>query len=394
MKILIVNTDYPDFLDWLYQEHAGLDERSYEEQIRVRAGSLYGVADFYSSNLRVLGHEAHDIYANNETLQLAWAFRHGSAMNEHGRLKRTAESFMRIAKSMTVGSPVRYLRQYVGSGSTKIGRSWNVQYELLMAQVKHYKPDVLLNQAVDSISGRFMKEAKPYVRLIVGQHAAIPLPTEEDLGAYDLMVSSFPATVEDFQRRGLCAHLWRLAFEPRVLSALSLREKKWDISFIGSLFAVHNSRVNLLRLLCGHFPQLRIWSPTVGGLPKVSPIRAHYMGQAWGRQMYDILSSSKLTINHHGDVAPYANNMRLYEATGVGTCLLTDWKPNLCDMFAPGREVLAYRRDEECVELVRRYLGQDGERETVARAGQDRTLREHTYYHRMQEFVGIVEKYL
>jgi spore maturation protein CgeB len=36
----------------------------------------------------------------------------------------------------------------------------------------------------------------------------------------------------------------------------------------------------------------------------------------------------------------------------------------------------------------------DEEREEIARAGQRRTLTEHTYYHRMQELVDIVQRYL
>jgi len=66
MRFLIINIDYPEFLGWLYSRHPGLEEQSYEEQMRVRAESLFGVADFYSSNLRKLGHEAYDVHANNE----------------------------------------------------------------------------------------------------------------------------------------------------------------------------------------------------------------------------------------------------------------------------------------------------------------------------------------
>jgi spore maturation protein CgeB len=86
--------------------------------------------------------------------------------------------------------------------------------------------------------------------------------------------------------------------------------------------------------------------------------------------------------------------MRLYEATGVGTFLLTDHKRNLADLFEPGREVVAYRDADECVELAGYYLTHDEEREAIARAGQQRTLREHTWYHRMQELVDIVRCYL
>jgi len=110
--------------------------------------------------------------------------------------------------------------------------------------------------------------------------------------------------------------------------------------------------------------------------------------------MYEILRSSRLTLNQHGNKEPYANNCRLYEATGMGTCLVTDWKPDLHELFEPGKEVVAYRSAEECVELIRYYLDHDDEREAIARAGQQRTLREHTYYHRMQELVEIVRNHL
>jgi spore maturation protein CgeB len=110
--------------------------------------------------------------------------------------------------------------------------------------------------------------------------------------------------------------------------------------------------------------------------------------------MYQVLRDSFVTLNHHGDVLPYANNLRLFEATGVGTLLVTDWKANLHEMFEPGKEVVAYRTSEECAEMIQYYLEHDKKREAIASAGQQRTLRDHTYYNRMQVLVDIVRKYL
>jgi len=119
------------------------------------------------------------------------------------------------------------------------------------------------------------------------------------------------------------------------------------------------------------------------------------MGTAWGIEMYQILQASKMTLNHHIGIAEsYANNMRLYEATGVGTLLITDWKVNLHEVFEPGREVVAYRSPEECAEMIEYFLDHEKERQELAHAGQQRTLREHTYFCRMQELAGIVRKYL
>ena len=85
--------------------------------------------------------------------------------------------------------------------------------------------------------------------------------------------------------------------------------------------------------------------------------------------------------------------MRLYEATGMGALLITDWKQNLHELFEPGTEVVTYRSVEECVELIRHYLAHPAERETIARAGQARTLRDHTYRQRVEEMVSIIEPY-
>ena len=60
------------------------------------------------------------------------------------------------------------------------------------------------------------EEDQPRVRLLVGQHAATSLPDHGDYSCYDLVVSSFPPTVEFFQRKGIPAVLHRLGFDPEV----------------------------------------------------------------------------------------------------------------------------------------------------------------------------------
>jgi spore maturation protein CgeB len=111
--------------------------------------------------------------------------------------------------------------------------------------------------------------------------------------------------------------------------------------------------------------------------------------------MYRLLQGADIALNQHINVAEnFANNMRLYEATGVGAMLITDHKDNLAGLFEPGKEAITYRSADECAELVGYYLAHDAERQTIARAGQERTLREHTYYHRMKELVEIIQKHL
>ena len=73
--------------------------------------------------------------------------------------------------------------------------------------------------------------------------------------------------------------------------------------------------------------------------------------------------------------------------------MITDWKKDLHEMFDPGKEVVAYRTPEECVELIRYYVDHEDERQAIARAGQERTLKEHTCYERTRELLDIVRKY-
>ncbi|RPH82019.1 MAG: glycosyltransferase family 1 protein [Nitrospiraceae bacterium] len=394
MKFLIINTDYPDFLYWLYALHPGLEDRSYKEQFDTRAESLFGVADFYSANLIQLGHEAREIHANNEWIQRAWAREHGIIVHGPATAVRKGSGLLRRVPTVASSAPVRWLKSCARPllrPRMKQDASWF--YDILSAQIKHDKPDIILNQDMGGVSVAFLAEMKPHYRFLVGQHAATPLTMDSSFQCYDLMISSFPPTVEMFRRQGFSTALNRLGFDPRILARLLPTQQKFDVALVGSFSDVHSSRVVFLNTLYAKLDQpeiIKVWAPTVDHLPVESPIRRQYMGPAWGHQMYEILNASKMTLNHHGDVLPYANNMRLFESTGTGTLLITDWKDNLHEMFEPEKEVVTYRSPEECAEKIRHYLTHEAERQIIASAGQARTLRDHTYQHRLQEFADLV----
>jgi len=43
-----MNTDYHEFLNWLYVQNRGLEQQPYEVRMRARNESLFSTADFYS----------------------------------------------------------------------------------------------------------------------------------------------------------------------------------------------------------------------------------------------------------------------------------------------------------------------------------------------------------
>src|SRR5262249_58010843 len=105
MKFLILNTDYPEFLSWLYSHQPALRQAPYGEQLQARMKSLFGVADFYSSNLRRLRHEAWDIDANNEIMQRAGAREHGIQVKQENPPRPNVE------RPTLETRPLRYMKR-------------------------------------------------------------------------------------------------------------------------------------------------------------------------------------------------------------------------------------------------------------------------------------------
>ncbi len=370
MRILILDPCYPEFLNSFYAENPGLQESCYSEQWRAFMDQFFGAADFYSSNLTKLGHEALEVIPNSELLQSQWAKEHDLKLNNQWTITK---------RRGLVPWPQRTRRP-----------DWID--EVLLAQIRDYRPDILYVQDVNNTSPELLGEARSFARVIAGQ-IACPIAPETNLQNYDLMISSFPHYVEYFRAQGLNSQYLRWAFEPRVLEKMENTEAG-GVVFVGGLSRQHQERINLLEAIAAKQP-LEFWGYGVESLDADSPLRKAYRGSAGGLKMYQLLRNAKIAINHHINAAEnFANNMRLYEASGVGTMVLTDYKQNLNGLFEVGKEVVAYRSFDECREMIAHYLSHEPERESIARAGQQRTLREHTYYHRMQELIDILTPHL
>lgn len=72
---------------------------------------------------------------------------------------------------------------------------------------------------------------------------------------------------------------------------------------------------------------------------------------------------------------------------GCGGFLLTSPVEDLNRYYAPGREVGVFSSHDELVEKIRYYQDHEDERSAIARAGYERTIREHIYVHRFTEIV-------
>jgi spore maturation protein CgeB len=64
---------------------------------------------------------------------------------------------------------------------------------------------------------------------------------------------------------------------------------------------------------------------------------------------------------------------------------------DLDQFYVPGKEIVLYTTLDDLVEKVRYYIAHETEREAIARAGYERSIREHTYEKRFRK---IFEKVL
>ncbi len=391
MRILVLNADYPRFLAWLYGGQPGLENAPYAVQMAKRNASLFGVADFYSRNFAAWGHPAAEIHVNNPWLQSAWAREHGIAGDPPGPARDAGQHSLPawLQRAVKPFKPMlRPLARRIGLSPRLAAQA----EKILLAQIEDFRPDLLLNQDVFHVDTALLRRIKGIGNpVLVGQVGLVP-SRGEDWSVYDLMISQLPTVVRSFRAMGVRAELCHLAFEPAILEALPAPPAAdVDVSFVGTVSVDHLQRIALLEAVAGRY-DLKLWGNRPHALPASSPLHRCFQGEVWGVQMYQVLRRSRITLNSHIDIAgPEAGNMRLFEATGVGAFLLTDFKDNLDTLFAPDREVAVWRSVDDCLKVIGSMIGDDDRRAAIARAGHARTMAQHTYRQRTAEILGYVE---
>jgi hypothetical protein len=115
----------------------------------------------------------------------------------------------------------------------------------------------------------------------------------------------------------------------------------------------------------------------------------------FGMEMYDAIRHSRVSFNIESTKAGESvGNMRLFETTGVGGCLLTSTANNMAELFEDGKEVVTYSSLDECVEKARYLLDHEDVCRSIAQAGQRRTLRDHTIGSRCRQIDAVIQPLL
>jgi spore maturation protein CgeB len=407
MKLARITTLYPSYITYFYRRNPEIVTEPYASQQSKLHYDAFGWADFWSHALKRFGIEVREIEMNVGQLQMNWA-------REKNIMFHT--------------------------------KKW--MYEITEAQLKEFEPDILFINDLHGTTASWIKKIRteiPSIKMIIGWYGA-PILDTSVIKECDLMLSCIPDVVSQLQSDGMKAYHLNHAFDPRVLGRIDQTDKpSIEISFIGQIIRsnrFHLEREKLLLELLKHI-DMKIYSPSATIPVKkklMAPIRylAYYLIQlltqmsvpeqvfhkipvlrnaaivhekpnafvnpllkpylnkeVYGLVMFQTLHNSMITWNNHIDISRNsASNMRLFEATGSGACLLTDWKDNLPDIFEPGKEVVTYKSAEECIEKAKWLLENPHERRAIATAGQKRTLSEHTFTQRAEQLYEIIKNKL
>lgn len=100
---------------------------------------------------------------------------------------------------------------------------------------------------------------------------------------------------------------------------------------------------------------------------------------------------TKIDINITRAQSKTSLPMRVFDVLACRAFLLTDYRRDLGELFSLGEEVVCYRDLDELRRLAEYYLKHEDQRLEIARKGEERILKDHTYKRRMATLVEIVE---
>jgi spore maturation protein CgeB len=402
MKILLVTVIYKNNVKQIYNKYPQLSKLSYSEQKKIVDKEISIWASGWENALTKKKYEVFTIPVNVAHMQRKWA----------------------------------------QENKTKYIDLHDIAYK----QAKAFNPDIIWYDYFDIPLLNRLKSDIRSIKLIMGWTGSA-IVDYNILKKTDLVLSCAPETVEKLNNAGIKTVHLNHAFNDEILSRLenSSQKKEFSFIFIGQIFRgneFHNKRAQLLKALLKS-TELQIYSPIydygiesalksftkklvyttlspfehIGWLekhldenkffkelqkskgttliPYEKEIRKKVLPPVYGTNMYSTISRAKVVLNIHADSSHrYASNMRLFETTGIGTCLLTDWKENLRYLFDDGNELISYRSTEECIEKVEWLLKNESEYIRIGKQAQIRTLKEHTYTQRVEELLMIINKNL
>jgi spore maturation protein CgeB len=221
-------------------------------------------------------------------------------------------------------------------------------------------------------------------------------PFRQCIPEYDFIVTygGGDEVVERYRRLGArCCHPIYNALDPATHHGEAPdAELACDLVFVGNRLPDRERRVEQFFLRAAELaPEMRFVLGGEGWGGKALPPNVRWIGHVGTGAHNRINASARMALNINresmADVG-FSPPTRVFEAAGVGTCLITDKWRGIEKFFAPGREILVAESAEEIVGYLRGTSA--AEARAIGNAMHRRALGEHTYAQRAAEVDGIL----
>lgn len=97
----------------------------------------------------------------------------------------------------------------------------------------------------------------------------------------------------------------------------------------------------------------------------------------------------KQNQNRHGLESKTINN-RTYDVASCGSFQLIEYKDDLPNHFIEDEEMVAFRNDQELIKKIDYFIQCEEERQRIANNARKRVLKEHTFRHRLDKMLNII----
>jgi hypothetical protein len=285
---------------------------------------------------------------------------------------------------------------------------------ILCEQVRRFDPEILIFHDQEYLDADFQAEVLRHChpRLVVAWDGIARCDSARFANCH-LVLTNFPFVRDFYRAAGLRSEVLPYSFHADIAGSIGTLERIYPLTFAGSLVVrsdLHLRRLRLVGELAKHFPltvratgSILQWKWTErtqrrrlrhfhwGEAMDIHRLGRANLGAVHGLPMYRFFGESLVTFNVHIDNARnVASNMRLFEASGMGACLLTDGADGMEDYFEPDREVVIYGSPAEAVEKARWLLDNPEKARAIGEAGFQRTMRDHTFEKR----IPLLESFL
>ena len=371
-KIVFIDSFYSDVIQKITAQLLQKSQMTYSEAIEQVELFGFGTGSSYVRAFRKAGWDAQLIVPNFWKIQDLWSKENG-LRSPISKFWRFMQIFSRIPLVPICLEKVPYF------------------YSVLLNQLKNISPDVVIVQDLHCLHPHFVDELRKITPFVYGEIAS-PLPPVRFLKKYSRIISALPPIVQRSKEIGIPSSFLPLAFDPIFASEKQFNKRSLDLVFIGTIGRHQPKTIPLLKSIYKKNPGLRIYGNVDRAVLVEAGLANCFAGEAWGSEMFDVLSDSRIVINRHGTIAQnYSVNMRLYEATGSGAVLFTEDSVNIFDLFEPEFEICTYLNNDDAATKIQRLLSDPTTMELIAKKGRDRTLNSHSYDQRVAELVKIIQ---